>query len=148
MLWSQIGVKSFHTSLLFLQQNSLMFLDIPILCSNSYVHLGINHASQILGFFQILKILNSNTENPYLIWDNSTRTEVTEYVSSQQTEKIRSVSTSDEDSLWESSFCLYSVISQVDNDVSAISWLWCIHACNFCFSLVYRYCQTIFTCSF
>ncbi|XP_072047448.1 dnaJ homolog subfamily C member 13-like isoform X2 [Amphiura filiformis] len=38
---------------------------------------------------EVLKILNSNTENPYLIWDNSTRAEVTEYVGSQQTEKVR-----------------------------------------------------------
>lgn len=39
----------------------------------------------------ILKVLNSNTENPYLIWDNSTRAELTEYLEQQQKSKIRSV---------------------------------------------------------
>ncbi|XP_022662013.1 dnaJ homolog subfamily C member 13-like [Varroa jacobsoni] len=38
----------------------------------------------------ILKVLNSNTENPYLIWDNSTRAELTEYLEQQQKSKIRS----------------------------------------------------------
>ncbi|OQR69176.1 dnaJsubfamily C member 13-like [Tropilaelaps mercedesae] len=38
----------------------------------------------------ILKILNSNTENPYLIWDNSARAELTEYLERQQKSKIRS----------------------------------------------------------
>lgn len=32
----------------------------------------------------VLKLLNNNTENPYLIWDNSTRAELGEYVSKQQ----------------------------------------------------------------
>ncbi|XP_041474110.1 dnaJ homolog subfamily C member 13-like isoform X1 [Lytechinus variegatus] len=38
---------------------------------------------------QVLKILNSNTENPYLLWDNSTRTELVEFVKEQQQRKIR-----------------------------------------------------------
>lgn len=39
---------------------------------------------------EILKILNSNTENPYLIWDNATRAELTEYLKTQRKDKIRS----------------------------------------------------------
>ncbi|XP_013794496.1 LOW QUALITY PROTEIN: dnaJ homolog subfamily C member 13-like [Limulus polyphemus] len=38
---------------------------------------------------EILKILNSNTENPYLIWNNATRAELTEYLRNQQKIKIR-----------------------------------------------------------
>eukprot|EP00058_Branchiostoma_floridae_P000587 XP_002586075.1 hypothetical protein BRAFLDRAFT_252432 [Branchiostoma floridae] len=38
---------------------------------------------------EVLKILNSNTENPYLIWDNGTRMELTEFLQTQQSEKIR-----------------------------------------------------------
>ena len=38
----------------------------------------------------ILKTLNSNIENPYLIWDNSTRAEITDYLETQQRELMRS----------------------------------------------------------
>ena len=38
---------------------------------------------------QVLKLLNSNTESPYIIWDNSTRTELREFLKEQQTSKIR-----------------------------------------------------------
>ena len=38
----------------------------------------------------ILKTLNSNIENPYLIWDNSTRAELTDYLETQQREMMRS----------------------------------------------------------
>ncbi|XP_062518532.1 LOW QUALITY PROTEIN: dnaJ homolog subfamily C member 13-like [Corticium candelabrum] len=38
---------------------------------------------------EVLKILNSNTENPYLIWDNATRAELTDYVTKQQQSQIR-----------------------------------------------------------
>ncbi|KAK2150998.1 hypothetical protein LSH36_380g05005 [Paralvinella palmiformis] len=38
---------------------------------------------------EILKILNSNTENPYLIWDNATRAELTEFLVDQEQQKIR-----------------------------------------------------------
>lgn len=41
---------------------------------------------------EILKVLNSNTENPYLVWNNGTRAELVEYLRTQQKEKIRSVS--------------------------------------------------------
>jgi hypothetical protein len=41
---------------------------------------------------QILKVLNSNTENPYLLWDNATRAELVEFVKDQQQQKIRTVS--------------------------------------------------------
>ncbi|XP_042910016.2 dnaJ homolog subfamily C member 13 isoform X1 [Parasteatoda tepidariorum] len=39
---------------------------------------------------EVLKILNSNTENPYLIWNNTTRAELTEYLENQRKDKIRS----------------------------------------------------------
>ena len=48
---------------------------------------------------QILKILNSNTENPYLIWDNATRAELTEFLTDQQQQKIRTVSIEKQPSL-------------------------------------------------
>lgn len=38
---------------------------------------------------EILKLLNSNTENPYLIWDNATRAELTEFLEAQQLRKIK-----------------------------------------------------------
>lgn len=38
---------------------------------------------------EILKILNSNTESPYLIWNNATRAELTEYLRQEQKSKIR-----------------------------------------------------------
>lgn len=41
---------------------------------------------------QLLKLLNSNTENPYLVWDNRTRAELTKYLEEQQQSMIRSVS--------------------------------------------------------
>ncbi len=41
---------------------------------------------------QLLKLLNSNTENPYLIWDNRTRAELTKYLEEQQLSMIRTVS--------------------------------------------------------
>ncbi|XP_035216788.1 dnaJ homolog subfamily C member 13-like isoform X2 [Stegodyphus dumicola] len=39
---------------------------------------------------EVLKILNSNTENPYLIWNNATRAELNEYLEIQCKNKIRS----------------------------------------------------------
>lgn len=38
---------------------------------------------------ELLKTLNSNTENPYLIWDNRTRAELTKYLEEQQQSIIR-----------------------------------------------------------
>ncbi|XP_076821267.1 dnaJ homolog subfamily C member 13-like isoform X2 [Clavelina lepadiformis] len=38
---------------------------------------------------EVLKILNSNTENPYLMWDNSTRFELTSYLKDQQQKHVR-----------------------------------------------------------
>lgn len=35
-------------------------------------------------FLQILKILNSNSETPYLIWNNTTRAELTDFLESQR----------------------------------------------------------------
>ena len=40
---------------------------------------------------EVLKLLNSNTENPYLIWDNRTRAELTKYLEDQQKAIIRTV---------------------------------------------------------
>lgn len=36
-----------------------------------------------------MKILNSNHENPYLIWDNGTRAELTEFLESERTSSVR-----------------------------------------------------------
>ncbi|GAB6018577.1 DnaJ sub C member 13 [Chamberlinius hualienensis] len=38
---------------------------------------------------EVLKIFNSNTENPYLIWNNGTRAELTDYLQTQQTDHVR-----------------------------------------------------------
>ncbi|XP_076459341.1 dnaJ homolog subfamily C member 13-like isoform X2 [Babylonia areolata] len=38
---------------------------------------------------ELLKILNSNTENPYLIWDNAARAQLTEYLGDNQQKMIR-----------------------------------------------------------
>uniref|UniRef100_H2Z526 J domain-containing protein n=1 Tax=Ciona savignyi TaxID=51511 RepID=H2Z526_CIOSA len=35
-------------------------------------------------YAEVLKVLNSNTENPYLMWDNGTRFELTEFLEQQQ----------------------------------------------------------------
>ncbi|XP_074640124.1 dnaJ homolog subfamily C member 13-like isoform X2 [Tubulanus polymorphus] len=40
---------------------------------------------------ELLKILNCNTENPYLLWDNMTRMELTEFLADQQQQKIRTI---------------------------------------------------------
>lgn len=40
---------------------------------------------------QFLKLFNGNTETPYLIWDNSTRAELTEYLEMQQEAIIKKV---------------------------------------------------------
>ncbi|XP_067952104.1 dnaJ homolog subfamily C member 13-like [Watersipora subatra] len=45
---------------------------------------------------EVLKVLNSNTENPYLLWDNATRQELTEYLTDQQT-KIMKTGECDQD---------------------------------------------------
>jgi hypothetical protein len=39
-----------------------------------------------------LKLLNSNSENPYLIWNNGTRAELLEFLEAQQEANIRRVS--------------------------------------------------------
>lgn len=38
---------------------------------------------------ELLKLLNSNSENPYLIWDNATRAQLTEYLTDQQQQVIK-----------------------------------------------------------
>uniref|UniRef100_A0A6I8R119 DnaJ heat shock protein family (Hsp40) member C13 n=1 Tax=Xenopus tropicalis TaxID=8364 RepID=A0A6I8R119_XENTR len=38
---------------------------------------------------EILKMLNSNTESPYLLWNNGTRAELLEYLESQQESMVR-----------------------------------------------------------
>lgn len=38
---------------------------------------------------ELLKILNSNTENPYLIWDNGTRQQLNEFLLDQQQQMIK-----------------------------------------------------------
>lgn len=39
---------------------------------------------------ELLKILNSNTENPYLIWDNATRAQLCDYLMDQQQKIMKS----------------------------------------------------------
>lgn len=39
----------------------------------------------------MLKLLNSNSENPYLIWNNGTRAELLEFLESQQEGNIKRV---------------------------------------------------------
>lgn len=51
-------------------QNSLRALLTPYIC----------RCMRTESNDRVLKVLNSNTENPYLIWDNSTRAEVLEFV--------------------------------------------------------------------
>ena len=65
-------------------------------CSNQYAEYSIfPYHHKVLNCFacclQILKMLNSNTENPYLIWDNATRAELTEFLESEQLRKIKTV---------------------------------------------------------
>lgn len=45
----------------------------------------------------ILKTLNSNCLNPYLIWDNATRAELMEYLENMRQEKIDSVTNIEQD---------------------------------------------------
>ena len=54
--------------------------------------------------FQVLKLLNSNSENPYLIWNNGTRAELLEFLEEQQESNIKRVTISTqpiERFLWE-----------------------------------------------
>ena len=37
----------------------------------------------------VLKLLNSNVESPYLIWDNGTRAELTEFLENERTSTVR-----------------------------------------------------------
>jgi DnaJ family protein C protein 13 len=37
-----------------------------------------------------LKLLNTNSETPYILWDNSTRAELTKYVEDNQDSVVRS----------------------------------------------------------
>ena len=38
---------------------------------------------------EVLKLLNSNSENPYLVWDNSTRAELTDFLENERTSSVR-----------------------------------------------------------
>lgn len=40
---------------------------------------------------KVLKVLNSNSENPYLIWNNGTRAELLEFLEHQQEGNIKRV---------------------------------------------------------
>ena len=57
-------------------------------CYGSFADINLNYS---VCFLQILKMLNSNTENPYLIWDNATRAELGEFLESEQLRKIKTV---------------------------------------------------------
>ena len=51
----------------------------------------------------VLKELTSNVENPYLLWDNSTRIELIEYLTSQLQDRLRNTQQSEE-ALYSTSF--------------------------------------------
>ena len=38
---------------------------------------------------EILKLLNSNTKNPYIVWDNGTRAELAEFLETERTSIVR-----------------------------------------------------------
>ena len=38
---------------------------------------------------EVLKLLNSNVESPYLIWDNGTRAELTDFLENERTSTVR-----------------------------------------------------------
>ena len=38
---------------------------------------------------EVLKLLNSNVESPYLIWDNGTRAELTDFLENERTSSVR-----------------------------------------------------------
>ena len=38
---------------------------------------------------EVLKLLNSNTRSPYIIWDNSTRAELAEFLEEERTSSVR-----------------------------------------------------------
>ena len=38
---------------------------------------------------EILKLLNSNVESPYLVWDNGTRAELTDFLENERTNSVR-----------------------------------------------------------
>ena len=38
---------------------------------------------------EVLKLLNSNTRNPYIVWDNSTRAELTDFIEEERTSSVR-----------------------------------------------------------
>ncbi|EDQ93103.1 uncharacterized protein MONBRDRAFT_17362 [Monosiga brevicollis MX1] len=50
---------------------------------------------------RLLKTFNTNTENPYLIWDNSTRAELKDFVEDQQEEMVK---TGQSEDLWVEKF--------------------------------------------
>lgn len=50
------------------------------------------HSCFCFHVYQVLKLLNSNSENPYLIWNNGTRAELLEFLEAQQEANIRRVS--------------------------------------------------------
>ena len=38
---------------------------------------------------EVLKMLNSNSENPYLVWNNGTRSELTKFLEEQRDSAVR-----------------------------------------------------------
>lgn len=79
-------VSAIHTNLIknccnaFTMQNIFLFFSTIV------------DTSELVCFLQLLKLLNSNSENPYLIWDNATRAQLTEYLTNQQQQVIKTVS--------------------------------------------------------
>lgn len=60
---------------------------IPVCLPPSPMHQNPAHVV----WLQLLKLFNANTENPYLIWDNSTRAELTDFVESNQESIVKTV---------------------------------------------------------
>ncbi|KAI4878723.1 hypothetical protein NFI96_021841, partial [Prochilodus magdalenae] len=52
---------------------------------NRFINGSLNSAALI----KVLKLLNSNSENPYLIWNNGTRAELIEFLEAQQESNIK-----------------------------------------------------------
>lgn len=58
---------------------------------NFLIYLNFSFRENSTTSFQVLKMLNSNTENPYLIWDNGTRNELLEFVEFHRTSSSNTV---------------------------------------------------------
>lgn len=49
----------------------------------------LNGKENFFSFLQVLKLLTSNTRNPYLIWDNGTRAQLVDFLEYQRTKSSK-----------------------------------------------------------